>query len=207
MNREPSFEELVGAETTGAERERLRRAHELLLQAGPPPELPPELRRAPNFGVVHHLAQRRRLVKRRALVLLAATVSIAAVFFGAGYSVGHHGAKSTAPRPPKVLSLTGTPAAPHAQATLAVWREASGNWPMTLSATGLPKHGYYEVYLVRGGRPWISCGTFHVEGSARGVTVSLSAPTLRKGDSWIVTRIGPGGNEPGTTVLRPSAKI
>jgi hypothetical protein len=34
--------------------------------------------------------------------------------------------------------------------------------------------------------------------------VSLNSPyTLRKGDSWIVTRPGAGGVEPGTTVLRP----
>ena len=38
------------------------------------------------------------------------------------------------------------------------------------------------------------------------MTVSLTAPyTLRKGDTWVVTRPGQGGGtEPGTTVLRPA---
>ena len=42
-NRVPDFDELVGGDVTGDERERLRRAHELLVQTGPPPELSPEL--------------------------------------------------------------------------------------------------------------------------------------------------------------------
>jgi hypothetical protein len=34
----------------------------------------------------------------------------------------------------------------------------------------------------------------------------LTAPfKLRKGDTWVVTRPGPGGSEPGRTVLRPVA--
>jgi hypothetical protein len=37
------------------------------------------------------------------------------------------------------------------------------------------------------------------------VTVTLTAPyTLRKGDSWVVTRPGNSGAEPGKTVLRPA---
>jgi hypothetical protein len=36
--------------------------------------------------------------------------------------------------------------------------------------------------------------------------VTLTAPySLRKGDSWIVTRPGAGGAEPGKTVLKPSS--
>jgi len=35
LTREPNFDELIGAEVTGAEREQLQHAHELLLQAGP----------------------------------------------------------------------------------------------------------------------------------------------------------------------------
>jgi len=38
-NRVPDFDELVGGDVTGDERERLRRAHELLVHTGPPPEL------------------------------------------------------------------------------------------------------------------------------------------------------------------------
>lgn len=205
MNRKPNFDDLVGTETRGAERERLRGAHDLLLQAGPPPELTPRLEKAPDFGVVSF---RRRAVKKRpVLVLLAAALSAVAVF-AAGYAVANNrGGSQAAGAPVAQLALKGTPLAPQASATLAVWRQQRGNWPMTLSVAGLPKvplGTYYEVYLVRGGKPWGSCGTFRIVGSSRGpVTVTLTAPySLRPGDSWIVTRAKFGG-EPGRTVLRP----
>lgn len=205
MNREPDFDELIGAETSAAERERLRRTHELLLQAGPPPELPPQLRKAPSFGRSGAVRlQPRRVVKRRALLLLAAAVSIAAVF-AAGYGVGNH--RGGSPAPVAALTLQGTSALPNAHATLEVWHSRSGNLPMTLSVVGLPKlprGTYYEVYLVRQGRPWGQCGTFVVSStSSQPLTLKLSAPySLQKGDSWIVTR-APFGSEPGKTVLRP----
>ena len=87
MSREPSFEELVGPDATGEERERLQHVHELLLEAGPPPELTPKLRNAPGSSGVVRL-QRRRVVKQRGLLLLAAALSIVAVF-AAGYTVAN----------------------------------------------------------------------------------------------------------------------
>jgi hypothetical protein len=113
----------------------------------------------------------------------------------------HRGNGSTAGAP-KTLLLRGTSAAPLASATLEVWRSQDGNWPMTLHVAGLPTHARYEVYLVRNGRPWGSCGTFRVTGSSGPLTLRLVAPyALRKGDSWVVTRQAPG-QEPGRTVLR-----
>lgn len=205
MTREPNFDELIGAEVTGAEREQLRRTHELLLEAGPPPELPPSLQKVPNFGVFS--LRQRRVVKRRALVLLAAALSVAVVFF-AGYAVRGGGSSGAVQAPPQLLSLKGTPLAPNARATLAVWHARSGNWPMRLSVAGLPKlppHTFYEVYLVRNGKPWASCGAFRITSSSPGaVTLSFNAPyVLQKGDSWVVTRAGGDGSEPGRTVLRP----
>ena len=206
MTHEPDLDELIGAETTGAERERLRQTHELLLQAGPPPELPPSLQKAPSFGVTP--LRRRRVVKRRALVLLAAALSVIAVFF-AGYSVrgGGSGATRGSQNIEATLALKGTSAAPNAHATLAVWRPRNNNWPMTLSVIGLPQlanRAYYEVYLVRTGRPWVLCGTFRGAGPSKGLTVALNAPyALRPGDSWYVTRPTASGHEPGQTVLQP----
>jgi hypothetical protein len=198
VNRE-DFDELIGADTSGVERERLRRAHELLLQAGPPPELTPQLRRAPRVGVVR--VQQRRPVRQRALLLLAAALSVAVVF-AAGYAVADHRGNGSTAGAPKTLLLRGTSAAPLASATLEVWRSQDGNWPMTLHVAGLPTHARYEVYLVRNGRPWGSCGTFRVTGSSGPLTLRLVAPyALRKGDSWVVTRQAPG-QEPGRTVLR-----
>jgi hypothetical protein len=204
LTHEPNFDELIGTEATRAERERLHHAHELLVQAGPPPELPPSLQKAPNFGVFS--LHQRRVVKRRALVLLAAALSVAVVFF-AGYAVRGGGSSAKAPNPVVSLSLKGTSALPNAQATLEVWKARDGNWPMTLSVVGLPKlanHGYYEVYLVRNGRPWGLCGTFRAAGSSTALTVTLNAPySLHKGDSWVVTRPDSSGAEPGQTVLSP----
>ena len=207
MSREPTLDDLID-ETTGVERQRLEHVHDLLLQAGPPPELPPGLRQAPDFGVVP-LQQRRRTLKRRAFVLLAAALSIAVVFF-AGYAVASHngGGSTKSTTAVESLRLAGTSGAPGARATLDVWSPQDGNWPMTLDVSGLPKlpaRTYYEVYLVRHGRILGSCGTFRVAGP-QAVTLTLNAPyPLQRGDSWIVTRQGPGGAEPGRPVLRPVA--
>ena len=206
MTHEPNFDELIGTEATGAERELLHHAHDLLVQAGPPPELPPSLQKAPNFGVFS--LHQRRVVKRRALILLAAALSVAVVFF-AGYAVRGGGSSAKAPNPVLALPLKGTSALPKAHATLQVWKARDGNWPMTLSVVGLPKlanHGYYEVYLVRNGHPWGLCGTFRGAGSSTALTVTLNAPySLHKGDSWVVTRPTASGSEPGLTVLSPVA--
>ena len=205
MNREPSLDELIGADATGAERQRLQQVHELLLQAGPPPELTPELEAGPSIGLT--LAKKRRAVKPRALALLAAALCLALVFF-AGYAVSNNGGGTS--KPVKALTLQGTAFAPQAEATLQVWHSSAGNWPMTLNVVGLPAlpaHGAYEVYLVRDGRPWGACGTFRVKGSSDVVRVTLNAPySLRPGDSWVVTRPVPGGPEPGKTVLRPAVR-
>jgi hypothetical protein len=203
VNREPTLDELIGTDTTAAERQRLERAHELLLEAGPPPELSDKLEAGPTLGMT--IGQRRR-VKRRAMLVIAATLATILVFL-AGYAVANRGGGGNSP----VITqgLQGTKLVPQAQGTLQVWDSKAGNWPMTLTVVGLPTlapHSYYEVYLVRNGKPWGLCGTFRVVGTPeQPVTVSLTAPyTLRKGDTWVVTRPGHSGMEPGTTVLRPA---
>jgi hypothetical protein len=203
----PRFDELFGTEPAGPERERLLRTHELLVQAGPPPELAPTLERAPTPAAARALHRRR--VKRRVVLLLAAAIAAGAMF-AAGYAVADHrgtgGSSSSAST--RTLALKGTSAAPHARATLEILPAQAGNWPMTLSVAGLPKlppHTYYEVYLVRSGRTWASCGSFVVARSSRALTVTLNAPyALRPGDSWIVTRTGPQETGPGKAVLRPA---
>jgi hypothetical protein len=203
VNREPTLDELIGADTTGAERQRLQHVHELLLEAGPPPEVSPELEQGPNLRMT--VGKRRRVVRQRALLLLAASLAVLLVFLG-GYAVGNQKG-STKSATAVSLKLMGTSAVRNAQASLEVWHRHAGNWPMTLTAVGLPKlapHRYYEVYLIRDGKISGSCGTFRATSSRRPVTVTLNSPyTLKKGDSWIVTRPGPGGVEPGRTVLRP----
>lgn len=206
MNRKPTLDELIGAGPPGAERQRLQDVHELLLEAGPPPELTPELEAGPTLGST--LGKPRR-TKQRAMLLLAAAILVFFVFIG-GYAVGnnrHSSSASISNHVVKQISLVGTHVAPRAEAALEVWRPHAGNWPMTLRTSGLPKlpaHSYYEVYLVRNGKPWGSCGSFRVSDTSGQATVTLTAPySLRKGDSWVVTRPGPGGSEPGVTVLHP----
>ena len=204
MNRVPNFDELVDSDTTDAERERLRGVHELLVQAGPPPELPPELEAGPSLQIT--FARKRQRAKGRAMMLLAAALVGVLVFIG-GYALGNGKSGGGGRNLVTTLNLKGTSAAPNADASLEVWHPKDGNWPMTLSVVGLemlPPRRYYEVYVVRGGKILGSCGMFRVEQTRNPVVVTLNAPyPLQKGDTWVVTRQGAGGVEPGTTVLKP----
>ena len=200
MTTPPEFEEIVGADVDAAERARLARVHALLVQAGPPAELSPELESGPTLGMTMNRGPVR--VRRRAM-LLAAAIAIVALAFLGGYIAGNGGGTASA----EVLKLTGTPAAPHAFASLQIEPvDAGGNWPMRLSVMGLPKlaaHSYYEVFLVRDGKPYAPCGSFKVAAD-RPTTVQLNAPyRLRQSDQWVVTRQMPGSHDPGAVVLRP----
>ncbi|MDX6466693.1 MAG: hypothetical protein QOI27_1733 [Gaiellaceae bacterium] len=203
MTHRPDFDELVGPEVERDERERLLRVHELLLQAGPPPELSPDIER-PTLALT---LQRRPRPARRRMTLLAAAIAVVAAVFLAGYATGNHHGNGPAGH---TLSLVGTKAAPGALASLQVEpADAAGNWPMKLAVTGLPKlppQGYYTVYLVRNGKAFAPCGTFVVAGKAHGTLVWLNAPyRLEAGDTWVVTKQLPGHHEAGTVVLRPNA--
>jgi hypothetical protein len=205
MTRTPDFDELVGTDGERGERERLRRVHALLVEAGPPPELSPQLEAGPTLAMM--LSGRPRRVRRRGLLLLAAALVVLALAFLGGYAVGNGGG---GPATVQVLKLAGTQAAPDAFASLQIEPvDEAGNWPMRLSVTGLPKlspHAHYEVYLVRNGKPYAPCGSFVVAGASRGTTVELNAPYhLQRGDTWLVALRTPHGRDPGTVVLRPDA--
>ena len=201
MSRGPDFDELVG-DVEGAERRRLHDVHELLVAAGPPPELPPHLEEGPTLGMTLGGRSRERRAKRR-VALLAAAIVVLLVAFLAGYITGND--KTAGGR---LLRLQGTAAAPGAQASLRIEDvDRAGNWPMELAALGLPKlpgRGYYEVFLVRTGNAWAPCGSFLVRSAKEGVDVRLNAPyRLRAGDTWVVTRQKAGDRTRGTVVLRP----
>jgi len=202
MTQKPDFDELVGFDVEQGERERLRRVHELLLEAGPPPELSPELEAGPTLAMT--LGGRQHRVHRRPLLLAAAIAVLALAFLG-GYLAGNHGGELAAAQ---TLQLAGTSLDPSALASLQIAHaDEAGNWPMKLDVTGLPKlpsHGYYAVYLVRNGKIYAPCGTFLVAGTTGGTSVRLNAPyRLRHGDTWVVTRQLAGHHEPGAVVLRP----
>jgi hypothetical protein len=196
------FDELIGADVTGAERERLRGVHDMLVQAGPPAELPDSLHNAPRPSEVGAL---RKQSTPRKLALLVAAIIVLGITFSIGFSTGQKHAA-----PPSVaqdIALNGTAAAPRAQATLAVLPEVAGNSQMNLSVRGLPQVSppeYYDVWLVRKGEPWGMCGEFVVSRPTRSLTLTLNAPySLETGDTWIVTRHKFGESGVGTTVLQP----
>jgi hypothetical protein len=169
--------------------DRLRRVHELLVAAGPPPELPPALAHAPGSAPRPRL----RLMPRRRLgatLVLAAALVLAA--FGAGYLVSARTGPDTGFTEDFALVMRGTDAAPAASATIRVGElDPAGNWPMAMTVRGLPAlppGRRYELLLTRGGRPVVSCGTFVVRGDT---VVFLNAPyRLRRYDGWVVTRAG-----------------
>jgi hypothetical protein len=195
----PDFDELIGDDVRGTERERLEHVHELLVAAGPPAELPPHLE-SPTLAMT--MARRPGRVRRR-VVAIAVIAAVLAIAFVLGYLAGNRGGGLSAETS---LQLTGTKAAPNALASLRVLPvDRSGNWPMRLAATGLPKLGhkwYYEVFLVRNGKIYAPCGSFVSTGT---VDVSLNAPyRLRPHDTWVVTKQHWGDKSAGTVVLRPT---
>jgi hypothetical protein len=204
MTRPPNFDELVDPDLDPAERERLRRMHDLLVTAGPPPELTPEFEAGPTLAMTLGRSTRRR-VQRRTALLAAAVVVLLLAFLG-GYIAGNGNDNGLANG--RLLKLKGTKAAPAALASLRLQSvDTSGNWPMRLSVRGLPKlppKGYYEVFLVREGKIYAPCGSFVVGSADSTVSVQLNAPyRLRQGDSWVVTKQLPGVRKAGAVVLKP----
>lgn len=202
MNQQPpDFDQLIGTDVEGDERTRLRNVHALLVQAGPPPEISPSMAVGPTLGMT---LKRRPQRARRRVMLLAATVAVLALVFLAGFITGNGGGGAASA---EVMKLGGTHAAPAALASLQIKPvDAAGNWPMRLSVKGLPelkKGSYYEVYLMRDGKPYAPCGAFRVA-TSRVTVVNLNAPYhLKNGDSWVVTLQTPTGERPGKIMMRP----
>jgi hypothetical protein len=185
------------------EEARLRRVHELLVQAGPPPELSPTLERpvsSPREGelIAFPLPLRRRV---GAVAVLAA--ALAAVVFGGGYLIGHSKAKATAFATARVVPMHGIANSRGAIRIAAV--DSAGNWPMRVSISGLPKQkaagAYYELWLSRNGKPVAPCGGFRVKGGT--TTIQLSVPyKLHAFDGWVVTSVQAADHEPGVVVMQ-----
>lgn len=199
MSRGPDFDELVGVGLPDAERERLERAHNLLIAAGAPPELPPELRdpvRPPRPDIIPFFP------RRRYAAAAVAAAAVAALAFGGGYLFGHtnRGGFEVA----KNIRMHGTSITPSALAALQLGtRDGDGNWPMRVKISylpQLPENGYYTLWLTRNGEPVAPCGTFRAHGDKTTVSFTV-AYSLRRFDGWVVTRQLPGHHEPGPVVL------
>jgi hypothetical protein len=203
----PEFDDLVGSDVPAEERERLRRAHELLVQAGPPPELSPGQETVPwPDDALSPLTLRRRAGRRRPLVLAAGFATAVVLGFVLGQATSSNTTSISAER---AVNLRGTQLDSDALATLELGsKDDDGNWPMLLRVTGLnelPEGGYYDLYLTHNGKPVALCGIFNV---GRGETiVRLSAAyDLKHFDKngWVVTRQMPGQHKPTDVVLKPA---
>jgi hypothetical protein len=191
------FEDFVDVEGLDpAERERLRRVHELLLEAGPPPELSKSLAHLPD-GVTGA-----RVIplhaRRRVAAALAFAAAIAAATFGVGYLVGNSGGFSTV----RVAAMTGRNALGAVTVGAA---DESGNWPIRFRVTGLPdlrgKYAYYELFVVRKGKPGFPCGGFKVQTTGSTV-VKFTVPYEVTGTTrWVVTAVDKTDHWPGRIVM------
>jgi len=175
------FDDLVGDVADPAERERLRRVHELLLSVEAPPERPA----APIQAPVALLPRRRRY----ALALIAA--ALAAALFGSGYLLGGRSGDVDAVR---VIPMSGVNDGRGASASIELLpQDESGNWPMNVLLRGLEpsknRADYYELWLTKDGKLADSCGRFTIHSGL--TTVTLSVPYgLKRYDGWVVTRRG-----------------
>jgi hypothetical protein len=175
------FDELVGDIADPAERERLRRVHELLLSVDAPPELPAEPDQAPVV----------LLPRRRSYATALIAAAVAAVLFGSGYLLGGRSDDVEAVR---VIPMAGTNDGRGASASIELLpQDESGNWPMNVRLRGLTpskdRADYYELWLTKDGKLADSCGRFTIHPGL--TTVTLSVPYgLRQYDGWVVTRRG-----------------
>jgi hypothetical protein len=182
----PDFRDLVGDEGTPEELAKLRRAHDMLIAAGPPPDLSPRLAEPPKGP-----ERERRFHRWRARAAFVLAAAVAAAAFGVGFLVGSGPDEFSASRS---LEMHGVGQLASAHATLAVGaQDAAGNYPLEMTVRGLPPSpdgGWYELLLSKHGRPTLKCGSFAT--ARRSVTVRLSVPYdlsdfPKLFDGWVVT--------------------
>jgi hypothetical protein len=196
------FDDMVDREgLLAGEEARLRRVHDLLVQAGPPPDLPPALERPPTAPADAEVVQFPHLPRRRWTIAAVAAATLVVLAFGGGYLIGHAKAKPTSFATQRVVPMHGG----NALALLRLGpKDSAGNWPMLLEVNNLPQQkepgAYYELWLTRNGKPVAPCGTFRV--NARTTQVRLSVPyDFKRFDGWVVTTQGAKEHQPGRVVL------
>jgi hypothetical protein len=196
VSRPPEFDELVGKIEEADERERLRRVHELLVQAGPPPELSPALAAVapPTDAAVPDEAERDYawLPRRRLGAGLVLVGAVLAATFALGYLAGGTDSDSGQTAGVQIVRTASLTGEGNATAVVNVGRrDRGGNWPMIVTVRGLApltQGDYYVLALSKNGKPIVTCGTFNVA-DRRQRTLRLSAAYNLKGfDGWVVTR-------------------
>jgi hypothetical protein len=176
-HRPPDFDDLLEGVERPEERARLRRVHELLVEAGPPPELSPALSSVspPRSG------------RRRWLAGLALAAALAVTAFAIGYLAGDSPDDASAMRVRQTVQLAG---AGNASGVINLgYKGTDGNWPMKITVNGL-KHlsggDYYRLALTQDGEPKVTCGTFNV-GRGKTTIEMVAAYNLEGFDGWVIT--------------------
>jgi hypothetical protein len=204
VRREPDFDQLIGSDVPAEERERLRRAHDLLVRAAPPPELSPELDLVPWPDESQQPLT--KPVHRRPLLIAAAIATLV----GGGFILGQATApSSTSLSTERVVRLAGTNLDRNATGILQLGKaDSDGNWPMDLHIKGLdrlPKGGYYDLYLTKGGKPVVLCSTFNSNGGEATIRMNAAYDLSRfDKNGWVVTRQPSGHFKPDQIVLKPA---
>lgn len=196
------FDELVGGEDLAPEEEaRLRRVHDLLVQAGPPPDLPPALDRPAAEPQEAEIVQFPLLPRRRWAVAAIAAALLTLLAFGGGYLVGNNKAKPAAFSAHRVVIMHGR----NANAVLRLGtRDTAGNWQMEIQVNGLAEQrnedASYALWLTHDGKPTVPCGWFRVHDKT--TTVRFTVPYhVSDGDGWAVTSEPANATGPGPIVL------
>jgi hypothetical protein len=205
VSRTPDFQDVVGGDLPAEERDRLRRVHDLLVKADPPAELSPELEAVPwPDEALAPLWGRKKQGTRRPRVLAAAVATALVIGLVLGQATS---SSTTSIDALRTVKLSGTRLARGATGELELGKsDRHGNWPMVLhvrSLQKLPQGGYYDLYLTKGGKPVVLCGTFNVQGET--VVRFSAAYELEHFDEngWVVTRQPAGHFTPDQIVLKP----
>jgi hypothetical protein len=202
----PDFDHLVDLKGLSPEDEaRLRRVHSMLIEAGPPQELPATIGRAPANpgGKVVPLSSRRR----RPVVALLVAAAVAAACFGGGYLLANqaHSSKGSI----HVVRVVPMQGVQNSEAALRVGSaDGNGNWPIQLTVNGLKPlqddSRYYLMVLQGNGKRPIFCGSFEVSGKGATTVTFNVAYKITDDTKWIVTKMAPGMKYPGHVVMTTS---
>jgi hypothetical protein len=198
MTRPPDLRDLIGDE--GAPDERLARLHDLLVDAGPPPEAVPQSPHVPGRAV-------RARPRRRRWTELALAAALVAIALAVGFVAGSRGDGF---EPVVTIAMHGVSPVADASADLAVDEtDENGNTVLEMEVKGLPQlpqGGWYELYLAKDGVIGASCGTFVTAGDGTKVrlNVGYDLARWRKAglyDAWVVTAQVPGKPGSGKRIL------
>ena len=189
MTNEPDFTNLVGDEGSPEELDRLRRVHDLLIAAGPPPELSPSMAHAPDVEESKVVA----IGRRRPTTMIAIAAALAVVTFLVGYAVADKRTGFSSKGPPVAMHGIGLAHSAHADIAIGS-HDVGGNYPLQMTVQGLkplPKGGWYELLLSKHGKPTLPCGTFAMGGQPLTIRLSVPYDLSEFGklfDGWVVVK-------------------